>query len=75
MAAVKKEVCLHVKIVVGNIVHQQKVDILVNSASMNLRFGSVVVVGAIHSVAGPDLLQFVANFPHRNGRIGSNPRI
>jgi O-acetyl-ADP-ribose deacetylase (regulator of RNase III) len=74
-AAVKKEVCLRVINVMGKIVHQQKVDMLVNSAIMNLRFWSVVVAGAIHSVAGPELWQYAANFPHHNGRIGSTPRI
>ena len=45
---------MRVEIVVGNIVRQQYVDALVNSANANLRFGSGVA-GAIHTAAGPEL--------------------
>jgi len=54
---------VHGEIVVGNIVRQQDVDALVNSAHANLRFGSGVAVAvAIHTAAGLELEQYCRRY-------------
>ena len=53
--------CMHIEIVIGNIVRQPDVDALVNSANANLRFGSGVA-GAIHTAAGAELEQYCRRY-------------
>jgi O-acetyl-ADP-ribose deacetylase (regulator of RNase III) len=52
---------VRVEIVIGNTVRQPDVHALVNSANVNLRFGSGVA-GAIHTAAGPEPEQYCRRY-------------
>jgi O-acetyl-ADP-ribose deacetylase (regulator of RNase III) len=52
---------MKIEVKIANIVHQDDVDAIVNSANANLRLGSGVA-GAIHKAAGPELENFCKKF-------------